>query len=332
MKKPKFTPDEAVLSGETADIYFARTIEILQHEALNPVATMEVFTSRAGRLCGIEEVKALLARVLPVDSREVWALAEGETMDKKEVVLRITAPYQSYGLYETAICGILTHGSGWATAAAECVTAARGIPIISFGARHVHPSIAGVMDYAAMVGGCAGCSSIAGAKLAGIEPAGTMPHALIIIMGDTVKATIAFDRHMPPEVPRTSLVDTFKDEAEESLLVAEALKEKLQSVRLDTPRERGGVTVDLVKEVRARLDLAGFKHVGIFVSGGLDPERISYFLENGAPVDGFGVGSYISGARPIDFTADLHEVAGKPVAKRGRTPGITANPRLKRVL
>jgi len=247
-------------------------------------------------------------------------------------VLRITAPYQSYGLYETAICGILTHGSGWATAAAECVTAARGIPIISFGARHVHPSIAGVMDYAAMVGGCAGCSSIAGAKLAGIEPAGTMPHALIIIMGDTVKATIAFDRHMPPEVPRTSLVDTFKDEAEESLLVAEALKEKLQSVRLDTPRERGGVTVDLVKEVRARLDLAGFKHVGIFVSGGLDPERISYFLENGAPVDGFGVGSYISGARPIDFTADLHEVAGKPVAKRGRTPGITANPRLKRVL
>jgi len=332
MKKPEFKPDEAVLSGETADIYFARTIEILQHEELNPVATMEVFTSRAGRLCGIEEVKALLARVLPEDNREVWALAEGETMDKKEVVLRITAPYQSYGLYETAICGILAHGCGWATAAAECAAAARGIPIISFGARHVHPSVAGVMDYAAIVGGCTGCSSIAGAKLAGIEPAGTMPHALIIIMGSTVQATITFDKYMPPEVPRISLVDTFKDEAEESLLVAEALKERLQSVRLDTPRERGGVTADLVKEVRARLDLAGFKHVGIFVSGGLDPERISYFLENGAPVDGFGVGSYISDARPIDFTADLHEVAGKPVAKRGRIPGITANPRLKRVL
>ena len=332
VKPPKFTPDEAVISGETADIYFARTVDILREEGLNPPATMEVFSSRAGILCGIEEVKSLLAEVLPEDNREVWALGEGETMEEKEVVLRITAPYQSYGLYETAICGILTHCSGWATAARECVTAARGVPIVSFGARHVHPSVAGVMDYAAVVGGCQGCSSAAGARLTGVEPSGTMPHALIIVMGDTVTATVAFDKYMPPEVPRISLVDTFKDEAEESLRVAEALVEKLDSVRLDTPGERGGVTADLVKEVRARLDLAGFKQVGIFVSGGLNPERITHFLESGAPVDGFGVGSYISGAKPIDFTADLHEVAGRPIAKRGRIPGITANPRLKRVM
>ena len=332
VKPPKFEPAEAVLSGETADIYFARTIEILRREKLNPVATMEVFSSRAGLLCGIEEVKALLDRVLPEDNREVWALAEGEAMDRKEVVLRITAPYQSYGLYETAICGILAHGSGWATAARECVEAARGIPIISFGARHVHPSVAGVMEYAAVVGGCVSCSSVIGARLAGVEPRGTMPHALIIIMGDTVTATLAFDKYMPPEVPCVSLVDTFKDEAEESLRVAEVLGERLNAVRLDTPSERGGVTAELVKEVRARLDLAGFTHVEIFVSGGIDPERITYFLESGAPVDGFGVGSYISGVKPIDFTADLHEVEGKPIAKRGRIPGITPNPRLKRVM
>jgi len=159
-----------------------------------------------------------------------------------------------------------------------------------------------------------------------------MPHALIIVMGDTVTATIAFDRHMPAEVPRVSLVDTFKDEAEESLRVAQALGERLKSVRLDTPGERGGVTPDLVKEVRAKLDLAGFKHVGIFVTGGLDPERITDFLESGALVDGFGVGNYISDAKPIDFTADLHEVEGKPIAKRGRIPGITPNPKLKRVM
>ncbi len=328
----KFEPTEAVLSGETADIYFARTVEILRHEALNPVATIEIFSGRAGILCGIEEVKALLAQVLPENNREVWALAEGEAMDRKEVVLRITAPYQSYGLYETAIDGILAHCSGWATAARECVEAAHGIPVTSFGVRHVHPSVVGVMDYAAIIGGCAGCSSIAGAKLAGIEPSGTMPHALIIIMGDTVKATLAFDKYMPQEVPRISLVDTFKDEAEESLLVAQALGEKLNTVRLDTPGERGGVTVGLVKEVRARLDLAGFSKVGIFVSGGIDPERITHFIESGAPVDGFGVGSYISGAKPIDFTADLHEVEGEPIAKRGRIPGITPNPRLKRIM
>ncbi len=332
VKPAKFEPSDVVLSGDTTDIYFAHTIEILRHEKLNPVATMEFFTSQAGILCGIEEVKALLAKVLPEAHREVWALDEGEVMSKKEVVLRVTAPYQSYGLYETAIDGILSHCSGWATAARRCVEAARGIPVVSFGARHVHPSVAGVMEYAAIIGGCAGCASIVGAKLAAIEPSGTMPHALIIIMGDTVKATIAFDKYISADVPRTSLVDTFKDEAEESLRVAQALGERLDSVRLDTPGERGRVTVDLVKEVRARLDLAGFKKVKIFVSGGITPERITYFIESGALVDGFGVGSYISGAKPIDFTADLHEVEGKPIAKRGRIPGITPNPRLKQVM
>jgi nicotinate phosphoribosyltransferase len=328
----QFGPSDEVLSGDTADVYFARTIEILKKEGVNPVATMEVFPSRAGVVCGIEEVKTLLSRVLSRVNSEVWALGEGDTMDRKEVALRITAPYQSYGLYETAICGILAHCSGWATAARECVTAAAGIPVISFGARHVHPSVAGVMDYSAVVGGCQGCSSIAGARLAGIEPSGTIPHALIIAIGDTVKATLAFDKHMPSGVPRVSLVDTFKDESEESLLVAQALGNRLNSVRLDTPGERGGVTIDLVKEVRARLDLAGFNKVRIFISGGIDAEQIKRFIEQKAPVDGFGVGSYITSARPIDFTADLHEIDGRPVAKRGRIPGRTPNPRLKRII
>jgi nicotinate phosphoribosyltransferase len=331
-KPAKFVPSEAVLSGETADIYFARTVEILRLEGLNPAATMEFFASRAGVLCGMEEVKALLSKVLPKDNCEVWALADGETIKEKEVVLRITAPYQSYGLYETAIDGIIGHCSGWATAARECVEAAQGIPVVSFGARHVYPSIAGVMDYSAIVGGCAGCSSVAGAKLAGIEPSGTIPHALILVIGDTVKATLAFDKHMPAGVPRVSLVDTFKDEAEESVLVAKALGKKLDSVRLDTPPERGRVTPALVREVRARLDLAGFKKVKIFVSGGINVERIKQFVESGAPVDGFGVGSFITGAKPLDITADLHEIEGKPIAKRGRIPGITPNPRLKRIM
>ncbi len=329
---PHFEPSSSVLSGETADIYFVRAVEILKREGINPVATMEVFPSRAGILCGMHEVHALLDRVLPEGNREVWSLSEGETMERKEVVLRITAPYQSYGAYETAYLGILAQCSGWATAARECVVASKGIPITSFGVRHVHPQIAGIMDYAAVVGGCAGCSSIAGAKMAGIAPTGTIPHALIITMGGIDKAILAFDKHMPPEVPRIALVDTFKDEPEESLIAAQVMEGRLQGVRLDTPAERGRVTADLVKETRARLDLAGFKDVKIFVSGGLDPERIRYFIENLAPVDAFGIGSYISGAKPIDFTADLHEVSGKPMAKRGRIPGVTPNPRLKRVM
>jgi nicotinate phosphoribosyltransferase len=330
--QPHFEIPDSWLSGETADIYFPRTVEILKKEKTNPVATMEVFPKGGGIVCGIEEVKALLEKVLPESNSEVWALSEGEPFEEKEVVLRIKAPYQSYGTYETAYLGILAHCSGWATAARECVNAAQGIPVISFGARHVHPSVVGVMEYSAIVGGCTGCASTSGAKLAGIQPTGTIPHALIIILDSTAQATLAFDKHIPPEVPRIALVDTFEDEVRESVAVAKAMQGRLEGVRLDTPSERGRVTADLVKEVRAWLDLEGFKQVKIVASGGLDPERIRYFITEGAPVDIFAVGSYISDAPPIDFTADLHEVEGKPIAKRGRMPGVTPNPRLKRVM
>ena len=171
-----------------------------------------------------------------------------------------------------------------------------------------------------------------GARLAGITPSGNMPHALPLIMGDAVKAIQSFDRHMPQEVPRIALVDTFNDEAQESLEVAQALRERLRGVRLDTPPERGGVTPDLAKEVRARLDQAGFRHVEIFVSGGFTRDRIRQFVEAGAPINGFAVGSYISSKPPNDFTADIHEIDGRPIAKRGRTPGVTQSPRLDRVM
>jgi nicotinate phosphoribosyltransferase len=320
-----------LLSGETSDVYFLRTHRIMEEEGVNPRVTMEVFPSGDGILCGMREVLALLGKALP-SGAEVWALSEGESFRLKETVLRITAPYLSFGIYETAMLGILAHESGWATAARQCVEAAPGVPIASFGARHVHPAVAAIMDYAATVGGCVSCSTPLGAKLAGVPASGTMPHAMILCFGDTVRAALAFDKHMPPDVPRIVLVDTFHDEPEEALQVAEALGNRLEGVRLDTPGERGGVTLDLVKEARARLDLAGFRHVRIVVSGGVTPERIREFLAEGAPVDSFGVGSYISGARPIDFTADIKEVEGRPVAKRGRIPGIIANPRLQRAI
>ena len=330
-QRPDFEISPRIIVGETADVYFKRTIDILRSERLNPAVTMEFFAGRAGLLCGINEALTLLSKVLREEDSEVWALPEGEDIGRGEVALRVKAPYVSFGLYETAILGMLSQASGWATAAKECVAAAEDTPVISFGARHVHPNVAGILDYAAVVGGCVSCSSSLGARLAGVLPSGTMPHALIIVIGDTVKATVAFDRHMPPEVPRISLVDTFKDEAEESLNVARALGEKLRGVRLDTPAERGGVTPDLVKEVRARLDLAGFKHLEIFVSGGVTPQRIRQFKEADAPVDTYGVGSYISSAPPIDFAADIHEIENRPVAKRGRIPGPTPSPRLVRI-
>ena len=330
-EKRRFSPSEAILSGQTADVYFLHARRILEIERINPRVTMEAFPSHDGVLCGMEEVKQILEAVLPSES-EVWAIPEGKSMEQREVALRITAPYQSFGIHETSILGILASESGWATAARACVDAAAGIPVIHFGARHVHPDVSARLEYAAVVGGCTGCATPAGATLTGIAPSGTIPHALILCIGDTVEAIEAFDRHIDPEIKRIALVDTFKDEAEESLRVARALGKRLWGVRLDTPAERGRVTPELVHEVRARLDQAGFTHVRIVVSGGIDPARIALFRARSAPVDAFGVGSAISSAPPIDFTADIKEIDGQSIAKRGRIPGITPNPHLQRIL
>jgi nicotinate phosphoribosyltransferase len=317
-----------VLAGETADVYFRRTQEILTHEGIDPIVTMEFFPSRAGVLAGVREALTLLNLALGDAAVRIEAMDEGASITAKQVALRLTGRYRAFGLYETALLGILAQSTGWATAARACVDAAAPIPVYSFGARHVHPRVAPILDYAAIVGGCVSGSTPAGAGLAGRSPAGTMPHALVLILGDTVDAARAFDRIMPPAVPRTVLVDTFHDEAEESVRVAAALGRRLQGVRLDTPPERGGVTVDLVREVRARLDLAGHPPVQLFISGGLNVDRLRQLRDCGVPIAGFGVGSAISGAPPIDFTADIKAIEGHPVAKRGRIPGLTPNPAL----
>jgi nicotinate phosphoribosyltransferase len=316
---------EEILAGLTTDVYFVRTLEILRSLGLadTPVVA-EIFPSGDGICAGVEEVRYLLHDAgVAIDS-----LREGESFLGHETIMRIEGSYARFGLYETTLLGMLAHASGWATAAREIVRTAGDTPVYSFGARHVHPAVAPVMERAALIGGMRGAACILGAKLAGQEPVGTMPHAFILIVGDTLRAATAYHELMPAGVPRLVLVDTFTDEAVEALRVADAMGRDLSAVRLDTPKERGSVTPELVREVRARLNLAGHRHVQIFVSGGVTPERIPALV--GAGANAFGVGSYVSSARPIDMTMDLREINGKPIAKRGRIPGRTPSPRLQR--
>ena len=320
------THDE-IKDGATTDIYFVRTQELLASIGKESTeVTAEIFASRPGVLAGIEEA----VNFLKGKKVSVWAVPEKEEIREKEVVMRLQGPYDEFGTYETVLLGMLASASGWATAAKVCLEAAAGKAVYCFGARHLHPAVAPVMERAALVGGAAGCSCILGAKLYGKNPSGTVPHAAMLIIGDTVKTAQLYDEVMPTGAARIILVDTFKDEAEETMRVAQKLKEHLQGVRLDTPGERGGVTPGLVREIRARLDQEGYNYVKIFVSGGLTPERINKLAEAGA--DAFGVGSYIARAHGIDMTMDLKEVSGKPLAKRGRIPGITPNPRLVQYL
>ncbi len=182
----------------------------------------------------------------------------------------------------------------------------------------MHPALSTIIDRHAFVGGADGVSVVRSASFLGETPQGTMPHALILVLGDTVDALRGFDSAVAADVPRVCLIDTLQDEKFEALRAAEALGSGLAAVRLDTPSSRRGDFRKILREVRWELDLRGFSHVRIFVSGGLDEDDVASLRDI---VDGFGMGTCISNAPTIDFSLDIVEVEGRPFAKRGKFSG-----------
>jgi nicotinate phosphoribosyltransferase len=245
------------------------------------------------------------------------SLPEGSVFYQEDPVLSVTGRYLEFGMLETALLGVLCQASGVATRAARCVLAAGDRPVYSFGARRMHPAIAPMIERAAYVGGCEGVATVAAAELLDVEPTGTMAHAVILILGEE-RAWRAFDRVMDEGVPRVALVDTFQDERFGALAAAATLGDRLTAVRLDTPASRRGDLGAIVREVRWELDAHGFERVRIFVSGGLDEDRIR---ELEPVVDAFGVGTWIAGGPVVDFSLDIVEIDGEPRSKRGKSSG-----------
>jgi nicotinate phosphoribosyltransferase len=320
MKDFHIAHEDEIKAGKTTDVYFIRTKKILKAKGIHKKVFADVSTTslpkgwKWGVLAGIEEVAKLLEG-LPVN---VYAMPEGTIFHPYEPVLQIEGYYKEFGIYETALLGMLSQASGIATAALRVKIAANFKPVYSFGIRHMHPAIAPMIDRAAFIGGCDGVSGVLGAELIGEKPVGTMPHALILVVGDQVKAWEYFDEVVEKEVPRVALVDTLCDEKFEALMAAEALGERLNAVRLDTPSSRRGNFKRIIEEVRWELDIRGYKHVKIFLSGGLDEESIRELVD---VADAFGVGGSIASAKPIDFSLDIVEVEGKPITKRGKLSG-----------
>ncbi|MBW1679050.1 MAG: nicotinate phosphoribosyltransferase [Deltaproteobacteria bacterium] len=312
--------EEEIKSGRVTDIYFQRTLEILKAREINKRVVTEVWTKGLPNdwnwaiLTGIEEcIELLKGRPLHLNG-----LREGTVFHPFEPVLEIEGQYQDFALLETAILGFICQASGIATAAARCRKAAGERPVISFGARRMHPSIAPMIERSAFIGGCDGVAVVKSAEFIGEEPAGTMPHALILVIGDTVEATKAFHDIISEKVARVSLIDTFHDEKFAALEVAEALGENLFAVRLDTPSSRRGNFLQIIEEVRWELNLRGFQRVKIFVSGNIDVAAMQGLNQI---VDAYGVGTYISNAPVIDFSMDIVEIEGEPIAKRGKLSG-----------
>lgn len=320
MKDFHIAHEDEIKAGKTTDVYFIRTKKILMAKGIHKKVFADVSTTslpkgwKWGVLAGIEEVAKLLEG-LPVN---VYAMPEGTIFHPYEPVLQIEGYYKEFGIYETALLGMLSQASGIATAALRIKIAADFKPVYSFGIRHMHPAIAPMIDRAAFIGGCDGVSGVLGAELIGEKPVGTMPHALILVIGDQVRAWKYFDEVVEEEVPRVALVDTLCDEKFEALMAAEALGKRLNAVRLDTPSSRRGNFKRIIEEVRWELDIRGYTHVKIFLSGGLDEDSIRELVD---VADAFGVGGSIASAKPVDFSLDIVEAEGKPITKRGKLSG-----------
>ena len=313
---------EQIRSGRATDAYFDRTMEALEHAGKNPHVVAEVTadqfpTGEWELLAGLKDAAHLLeGRAVDAD-----ALPEGQLFDGGPV-MRIEGPYREFCRLETALLGFLSHPTGVATRALEARRAAPESLVVSFGSRHVHPSIGAMVERSALLAGLDGISNVAAGEVLGREAGGTMPHALMICFGrgNQEAAWRAFDEAVDADVPRITLCDTYSDEVDESLRAAATL-EDLDSVRIDTTGSRRGDFEHILKEVRWTLEAHGHDDVGIFASGGLGPAELRQL---GDHVAGFGVGSYVSNADPVDFALDIVEVDGEPAAKRGKLTGKKA--------
>jgi nicotinate phosphoribosyltransferase len=314
--------DREILAAEVADSYFHRTMETLRHRGLEdtPVyAEVAYKTSDPDAwfvVAGMDEVATLLGGL---DSGvEVRAVPEGEICRPHEPVLTISGPYGAFAEHETAILGFLCQASGIATGAARCRLAAGEKPVVSFGARRMHPAITPMIERAAYLGGCDLVAVDIATKRLGIPATGTLPHALVLVIGSTAEAAKAFDEAMPEGVPRTILIDTFDDEKFGALLAANAIPDSIEAIRMDTPGNRRGDFRDLMREVRWELDRHGYEHVRIFASGGIDVE---YILHLNDVCDAYGVGGAIADAPMVDYSLDIVEVNGEDRSKRGKRGG-----------
>lgn len=311
--------EEEILNGECTDIYFPRAMQILKAKGLDDTeVVMEAYLKKFpdenynfGMFTGIHEVVTMLHEVAKFNgsSIDVYAMEDGEIFFPEEPVLQIVGKYKDFGIYENSILGFICKAPGIATKAARVRIAAKDKYVMSFGTRRVHPSLAPTVERTCYIAGFDGVSNVKGAELIGLEPVGTMPHAYIIIVGDSGKAFKWYDEEMPPEVPRTALVDTWSIK-QETFIALETLGEKLDGIRIDRDDLES-----LGKEMRWELDRRGGKDVKLCASGGLDEYSVARLSKI---YDILGVGTSVADAPTMNFALKIIDPGAKVGNRSGR--------------
>ncbi len=215
------------------------------------------------------------------------AVPEGTVVFQNEPLLRVKAPIIEAQLVETFLLSMVNYQTLVATKASRVVQAAcldgRQRAVVDFGARRAHgPDAAILAARACFIGGCVGTSNVEAGAAMGIPVSGTEAHSFIMAFDTEEQAFGAyydcFGEHA------VLLIDTYDvlSGAGKAARVAPGMK----GVRIDS-----GDLVELSRQVRLLLDRAGRSEAMILASGDLDEYRIAELIENGAAVDGFGVGT-----------------------------------------
>lgn len=213
----------------------------------------------------------------------VRAVPEGTFVFPNEPVMEITAPIIEAQIIETALLSLINFETMVASKASRIVRASGEKSIVEFGSRRAHgPGAAVAGARAAYIGGCEGTSNLEAGMLYNIPVFGTIAHSFIMAHDDESTAYENFAKTFPDHV--ILLIDTY-DTLNGAKLAAK-LGDRVKGVRIDS-----GDLLSLSREVRKILDSAGLKNTQIMASGDLNEDKIRSLINDGAPIDSFGVGS-----------------------------------------
>jgi nicotinate phosphoribosyltransferase len=246
---------------------------------------------------------------------DVWAIPEGHVVLPNEPLIEVTAPLPEAQLVESILLNQITFQTALATKAARCSLAAGGrASLVDFSLRRTHGIEASLAAArAAAIAGFAGTSNVDAARRLGIPAIGTMAHSYIEAFPTERQAFVAMATDFPE---RTAfLVDTYDTVSgvETAVDVAAALDMAHLAVRIDS-----GDLLALSKRAREILDAAHRPDATIIVSGGLDEFDVARLLDDGAPIDAFGVGTRVgvsADAPSLETVYKLVEYGGRPTVK-----------------
>jgi nicotinate phosphoribosyltransferase len=242
---------------------------------------------------------------------DVYAVEEGTPVFAQEPILEVIAPIAQAQLVETLIMNQVHLQTLIASKAARIVHAAQGRRVVDFGLRRAHGMDAGLkLARASFIAGAQATSNVLAGQRYGIPLSGTMAHSFVQSFDDETEAFRAFHQLYPETTLLVDTYDTLEGVRKVVQLAAELGSEfRVRALRLDS-----GNLASLARQARLLLDEAGLANVHLFASGGLDEFAIRDMLDQGAPLDGFGVGTRMA----VSDDAPALDIAYKLTAYAGR--------------